>query len=385
MADPTPTPPAPTDWFSRQSPFVRHVLAAVFTVALSLAVTYAAGKLGVTVPSLPTIPVEQLAGPPPSAGAMGWVNDPDAVAAVRSALPAGERFFGDTPAGKALHGNDGTVLLSDKVKQVLGRHLPARDQGQVGCCVSFGTGTAVDYLQLCQMAEGAALEFKAACNEAIYGGSRKQIGGGRIRGDGSVTAWAGDWVKRYGVVPREKIGQYDLTAYSEGRARSWGQSGCPADLEPVARESPVKGIAFARTADEVAKAVRQRYTVAVGSQVGFGAVGPYHRDKDGFLKANGSWGHCQAILGVRDDSRRGFLIVNSWGPNWVDGPTGGYDLPDGSYWVDWATVDRMAAEGDCVVFSDATGWPARKIDWFADARPAPRKKLAFDTPFALAP
>ena len=300
---------------------------------------------------------------PKSAGAMGWVNDPESVAAVRDTLPVGERYFGDTPAGKALHGNDGTVLLSDRVKKVLGKHLAARNQGSVGCCVSFGTGTAVEYLQCSQKADGESLEFKPVCNEAIYGGSRKQIGGGQIRGDGSVTAWAGEWVKQFGVIPREKVGGYDLTAYSESRARSWGQSGCPKDLEAEAKKSPVKGIAFARSADEVAKAIRQGYTVAVGSQVGFGAVGPYRRDADGFLNRNGTWGHCQAVVGVRDDKRKGFLFVNSWGKDWVGGPTGGYDIPDGSYWVDWDTMDAMANEGDCVVFSDAVGFPARKLSW----------------------
>jgi len=325
-----------------------------------------------TPPSIPVIPMQTApeAAPPEPPRAMGWVNDPLAVNAVKMTLPMGERNFRDTAAGKALHGNDGTVLLSDPAKQLLGRHLDAEDQGQVGCCTSEGSGTAVNYLQLNQIAAGDAKEFKRACNEAIYGGARFQIGGNRIRGDGATTAWCGQWLKDYGVVPRDKnVAGFDLTVYSESRARSWGDTGCPKVLEPIAKESPVKGIAFATSADEVAKAIRQRYTVAVGSQQGFGARGPFVRDKDGFLAPSGTWGHCQAVIGVRDDNRKGFLFCNSWGSKWISGPTGGYDIPDGCYWVDWNVADRMFAEGDCIVFSDAVGFPARQLDWFTKKKP----------------
>lgn len=385
---PTPTPPA-NGWFSRQSPMVRHLIQSAGTVLIALFVAWAASKLGVTAPPIPDMPLQQPSQlvSQQSPGPMGWVHDPEAVRAVRDRLPAGEKFFGDTPAGKAFHGNDGTILLSDAAKKVFGSHLPARNQGSVGCCPSFATGTAAEYLELNQIASGAPLEFKPICTEAIYGGSRKQIGGGRIRGDGSVTAWCGQWVKDYGVIPREKVGQYDLTTYSEARARQWGNLGCPKDLEPVAKNSPIKGITFARSADEVAKALRQGYSIGIGANIGFGSSGPYVRDKDGFLNRSGTWGHSQAVIGVRDDHRKGFLFCNSWGSDWASGPTGGYDIPAGCYWVDWDTMNAMIRENDdCVVFSDAVGFPARQLDWFtAVPRPPARKLHQLDTVFALAP
>ena len=52
------------------------------------------------------------------------------------------------------------------------------------------------------------------------------------------------------------------------------------------------GLIFALTAsplvmaEEAAKALRQGYPIAVGSQVGFGTT----RDKDGFLNRSGTWG-----------------------------------------------------------------------------------------------
>ena len=297
----------------------------------------------------------------------GWNADPAAVEAVRGTLP--DPWFSGTPAFKAFRGNDsGTVIHSDVVKMVLGRHLPARDQGSVGSCVSFGTCSAIEYLILLQIAaalpQPPPIEYRNLVQEAMYGLSRVEIGGGKIRGDGSVTAWAGEAARKYGVIPRGHHGPLDLNLYSESRCREWGKKGLPDDLEPVAKLSPVKGITFAKTAAEVDRAIRQGYTVAVGSGIGFGNSGPYRRDKDGFLKQSGQWGHCMAVIGVRDD-RKGFLFLNSWGDDWVSGPTGGMDIPPGSFWVDWKTADKMFAEGDCVIFSDAVGFPAKDPldDW----------------------
>ena len=388
MADTQGTPPQSVPQPMPAPPPAVAVLPVAALTGVHLAAAWASLALGVLLalvtifrggtPALPVVPVvpdgvqQHVPTDPPT----GWVDDPAAVKAVRESLPVGERYFGDTPAGKAVHGDTGTILLSEAAKKVFGAHLPARDQGQVGSCVSFGCATAAEYLQLQQIASGERLEFKPLCQEAIYGGSRKQIGGGVIRGDGSVTAWAGRWVKEYGLIPREKVGQYDLTAYSEARCRQWGQSGCPKDLEPVAKQSPVKGISFVRSADEAAKAIRQGYPLAVGSQVGFGTT----RDKDGFLNRSGTWGHCMMVAGVRDDNRPGFLFVNSWGNDWVRGPTGPFDIPPGSFWVDWATADQMFAEGDAIALSDATGFPARTLDWFTGR---PRRAERSDL-FALA-
>jgi hypothetical protein len=306
----------------------------------------------------------------------GWNSDPDAVAAVQSALP--EPWFSDTLAFRAFRGADtGTVIHSDAVKMVLGRHLPARDQGGVGSCVSFGSCSAIEYLMLLQIAaalpQPSPIEYRDLVQEAMYGLSRVEIGGGKIRGDGSVTAWAGEAARKFGVIPRGTHAGVDLNLYSESRCREWGKKGLPDDLEPISRLSPVKGITFAKTAAEVDRAIRQGYTVAVGSQIGFGNSGPYKRDKDGFLKQSGNWGHCMAVIGVRDD-RKGFLFLNSWGDDWVSGPTGGMDIPPGSFWVEWRTAEKMFAEGDCVIFSDAVGFPAKDPldDWLIRALPAPR-------------
>lgn len=309
----------------------------------------------------------------------GWHNDPGRVDAVAKTLV--EPRFSQTPAYRAFRGGpEGTVLLSDFAKKVHGgQHIPTLDQGDIGSCVGNGTSNACRYLVDRQNFElMTAHKPFTPCSElvteAIYGLARHEIGHDAIRGDGAVTAEAGKAVQIYGVIPRGVYGKHDLSKYSVPLCRSWGESGLPNELEPIAKQSPVHGITLARTADEVAKAIRQGYTVACGSRVGFGSRGPYKRDKDGFLKASGTWGHCMAVIGVRAGTRPGFLFLNSWGTNWVSGPTGiddsgkAFDIPAGSFWVDYKTADRMFAGGDCVIFADAVGFPAKETldDWFID-------------------
>jgi hypothetical protein len=300
----------------------------------------------------------------------GCIEDPEACDEVRQSLPVGQRYWEDTPAGKAVGvaDADGDVLLSDAAKNLLGRHLPARDQGNVGSCVGKGSTTAVEYLLIGQaVADGLGADaFRELSSEVAYAGSRVEIGKGRIRGDGSVTAWSGQWYRQFGAVPRAVYGPIDLRRYSADRCREWGRTGVPDSLEPTARQFPVKGITFAKSASDVVSAIKQRYTVAIGSRIGFGNRMPLTRDADGFLRPTGSWGHCMAYVGYVGGRRPGILCVNSWGEDWVRGPTGGHDLPPGSFLVDLSVVDQMCREGDAIIFSDATDFPARPL-WFVQA------------------
>jgi hypothetical protein len=315
----------------------------------------------------------------------GWINDPNEVEFVRATnrIPN----FGDTPAGKASLSGDGDVFLWEFAKAVTGDVLPDRNQGGVGSCVSFGTACAVEHLLLAQIVQarmngGQAKDFKALCQEVIYGGSRVEIGGGRISGDGSVGAWAAQFIAQYGVIPREKIEGYDLTTYSESLCRKWGREGVPAKLETVAKQSPVKGTALVRTAAEAEKAIRQGYAIAVCSNQGFASA----RDSQGFAAPQGTWYHCMAIIGVKKGSRPGFFIQNSWGSDWISGPRFPTDAPAGGFWADWGTVERMLKQGDSWAFSDAVGFPSRELDFFIKAEPRRKQQLKlFDAEFALAP
>ena len=71
----------------------------------------------------------------------GWLDVPDAVAAVAEALPCG--WFGDTEAGADDSALPKSVYLWDAARKVLGGLLPPRNQGQVGSCVSFAAARAI--------------------------------------------------------------------------------------------------------------------------------------------------------------------------------------------------------------------------------------------------
>jgi len=209
-----------------------------------------------------------------------------------------------------------------------------------------------------QIANEADESFRDLVQEVIYGGSRVEVGGGRIRGDGSVGAWAAKWVKDYGVIARGIYGSRDLRVYSEARCREYGRRGVPDELEPLAKQHPVKGIASVRSWDECRAAIRNGYPVVVCSDQGF----EMERDADGFCHPHGTWYHAMAVIGVRGGDRPGGFLLNSWGPNAHSGPRFPPDAPVAGFWVDAAVLDRMLKQGDSWAFSQLRGFPPGKVN-----------------------
>lgn len=328
-------------WYHRINP---NWVGWAVTFAVAAAVALLSGKPIPPPPPLPDGPLFQ-----------GWVEDKEAVDSVQDKQAF--KSFGETPAGRVVLGEEEKdVFLWDACRKVTGDILPARNQGQVGSCVSFGTASAIEHLLCVQIVlNGNKTQYKDLAQEVIYGGSRVQIGGGRIRGDGSVGAWAADFVQKYGVVARdaEELGQY-----SESRCREWGRSGVPDKYLKIAKESPVKSVVLVKNSGEAKKSIRQRYPIAVCSNQGFS----FQRDKDGFAAPKGTWAHCMAIVGYTQEPRPGFFILNSWGDKIHTGPLGKGNPSPAGFWADEKVVDRMLAQGDSWAFSDAVGFPARKID-----------------------
>jgi hypothetical protein len=293
----------------------------------------------------------------------GWVSDSDAVAAVSAQLEI--KVFSDTPAGqvpardlpKSVYGWKAYVNL-------FGRPPPVKNQFDIGSCVSFGTNTAVERTLAAEILrrKGAPAEFSLFAEEATYGGSRVEVGGGRIRGDGSVGAWAAQFVTKWGMVPRQKYDTIDLTTYSTTICRDWGRAGVPPEFEAVARRYPIKSTVRVNSWADAKASLAQDYNIAVCSNQGFSR----QRDARGVVRAQGNWAHCMALDGYHTDeggSEYGH-ITNSWGETYHTGPVGwGDPNPDG-FWVESAVIDRMLKQGDSWSFSGVTGFPARKpLDW----------------------
>jgi len=283
----------------------------------------------------------------------GWVRNPDEVARVMEGLPT--PVFGDTPAGAAEEPLPDEVYLWDACRKVTGAVLPPRDQGAVGSCVGFGTATAIEHTLCAEIAAGDPDGFAPVCQEIVYAGSRVEVGRGRIRGDGSVGAWAAEFVRRWGVLQRGVHGRHDLSLYDPLVCRSLGRTGVPDDLEPACRRHPVAGVARVTRFAEACRALASGYGIAVCSSQGFGT----RRDADGFAPPRGTWNHCMALVGFRRRGRPGGYILNSWGPGAHTGPTGPGDPPPGGFWADAAVVDAMLGQGDSWAFSKVAGFPAK--------------------------
>jgi hypothetical protein len=290
----------------------------------------------------------------------GWVKDPVAVDEVLGGLR--HPVFGVAAAPLQDSGKGKVVLLYKALEKVMGR-FPVHEQ-TIGDCVSHGHGLGIDVLSAVQILAGSSEEWKGETStEVIYAGSRVEVGKGQLgRGDGSIGAWAAKAVSEtIGTVVRGKYASIDLTTYSGKRAQQWGmpRAGVPDELEPAAREHPVKTVSLVRTYEEARDAIANGYPVAVCSNQGFSS----RRDESGFARAQGSWSHCMVWTGVDDAvSRPGVLNNNSWGPNWINGPKR-HDQPDGSFWIDADVVNRMLRSNDSFALSGYLGFPAQAIDY----------------------
>jgi hypothetical protein len=296
----------------------------------------------------------------------GWIRDPETI--VANLDQAKTLHFAQTPAGKAVMG-DGDAFLWRAVQKhtrLPAGKYPNVNQKNVGCCVGTGWKHCADVVQATAIAGGAQFEWKPICAEAIYGGSRVEVGGGRISGDGSLGAWAAKWSReRGGLLPMEKIGAHDLTVFDPLRARDWGRRGVPDELEPFAKTHPVKGCALVTSWTDVKRSVQQGYPVAVCSDQGF----RMERDATGRARPQGVWPHCLALVAVRSGPNEGAFLLNSWGDQAHTGPVWPPDMPVAGFWADASVIDRMVRQGDSFALADVAGFPARKPkpDWFVRA------------------
>ncbi len=324
---------------------------------------------------------------------MGWDYDPVAIAGVKAGLKY--PVFAKTPVGEMAEADlPDYVGLWDLATKAIKQQIPTRDQKQVGSCVAFGAVCAVEYLQVAQMVAQMLIglpppEFKSLSQEVMYGLARVQIGGGQLRGsDGAVGAWAAKAANEYGVVARAKYGSVDLTEYSESRCRQYGDNGPPKELLPEAKLHLVKSISPIKTTADLRRALANCYPVSVASNVGYGMRGPYVRDNDGILNPSGSWSHQMCFIGYYKHPTRGYLycIMNSWGREWVKGPRGQGEPPDGSFWVTEANAQRMLNADDSWAFSNLADWAKQPLDWFVKVELKPRRlqKLNLFNEVALA-
>lgn len=363
-----------------------------------------AGLLGLAA----VVVVRELARPGPAAGSaaddenFGYQPDPAGVERFLAELP--QPLFRDAGAETIREAKGADTFLYRAAYRAhaarYGKPWVVERQG-IGDCTSWGWAHGIWVAQCVDWETGRIGEPPPfPSTEAIYGGSRVEArgrpgdGAAPVGGwsDGSYGAACARWVRDWGVVYREEVGGHDLRAYSPDRAKKWGAYGCGGQsdggkLDTIAKKHPATHVALVKTWAEAAAAVEAGFPIAVCSLVGFESV----RDQHAYARTSGQWAHCMVFIAVRYQKNGSpsdaLLCLNSWGPRWISGPKWPEDMPEGSFWVTRATVERMLAnQPDSFAVGSISGFGWRDLDNGAFLTPAPpeaRVSPAADFVFGL--
>jgi hypothetical protein len=261
--------------------------------------------------------------------------------ALRQAAP--HLFGGSTPTGP--------VLLYKAWSDVLGNY-PDYPAQQIGDCVSFGHGHGNDLLQCIEIKLGEPVDYRETDTEFIYAASR-EVAGILGTSDGSYGAAAVKAMTTIGMVSREMLSAGGT--YSGDRAKEWGRTGPPRDLETKAAPYKLGSAALVSTWNDLVAAITNGYPVTICTDQGFSLT----RDADGFCAASGTWGHCMLLAGVRFD-RPGACIIQSWGPDMPSGSTA-LGQPSFSFWAEQSVIEQILAEGDSWALSKAPAFMQREL------------------------
>ncbi len=257
---------------------------------------------------------------------------------------AASRLYGGPP-------QTDPVLLYKAWSDVLGQ-FPNYPAQEIGDCVSFGHGHGNDLLQCIEIRLGEAVDYRETDTEFIYSASR-EVAGILGTSDGSYGAAAVKAMTTIGMLSREMLGT-DGT-YSGDRAKEWGQSGPPHDMETKAAPYKLGSAALVSTWDDLVAAITSGYPVTICTDQGFTLT----RDSGGFCAASGTWGHCMLLAGVRFD-RPGACIIQSWGPDVPSGPTV-LGQPSFSFWAERDVIERILGEGDCWALAKTPSFTKRDL------------------------
>jgi|WetSurMetagenome_2_1015567.scaffolds.fasta_scaffold06167_3 hypothetical protein len=256
------------------------------------------------------------------------------------------------------------AILWPFLEKVMGSPFKPHTQ-EIGDCVSHAYGLGVDVLTAVQIVKRDSPQRWVAesATEIIYAGGRIEIGRDMYNqryGEGMDGYTAAGFLKKYGVLLRQKYLNWDFTQYSGRVARQLGNSGVPNELEPLCKLHPIGWAALVQSWEEARDCIFNGYPVILCSNQGFNTR--RGRDKDGFLPPGGSWNHALLLAGIDEACNRpGGCIINSWGSDWVEGGTK-LNQPLGSFWADAKVIDRMCKQGDTIALSSYAGYPRQNYD-----------------------
>jgi hypothetical protein len=192
-------------------------------------------------------------------------------------------LFGD--ASKKIN-NSGKGKLSIPYKSVLKfEKNPYNERQTVGDCVSHGTRNA------CDVSRAVEIDINNEREDWVAKGATEAIYGARgFSGEGMSCSRAAEFVSKIGgiVVRKNYPGVADFSKYNGSLGAGWGGRGLPDKVIDTANDHQIKTASLIRTVEEARDALANGYGLAVCSNYGFSNT----RDKKGFAKQSGSWGHC---------------------------------------------------------------------------------------------
>jgi hypothetical protein len=301
----------------------------------------------------------------------GWSYRPLAVHAYWASLELPRLFQALARLRVADRDGGQDVFFWELEQKVWGKLLPVWDQGQIGSCVSHGSGKAAEDVLTVQCAvNGDGVPDAEVAREPIYGGSRCEIGGQwGDNQDGSTGAWAAQWLSRYGVCFYVKYAGADLSdGYRVERCKQWGAEGAK-PVEGDAKAHPVQDVAPVTSPEDAWAALGQWKPISICGNISR----TMKRQANGFCPQTGNdWPHCQALRGrcTVKGGRRAVVYQNSWGDylgsenNQVELESGRtIILPAGCYLSDLQEIGADLRQGDTFAYSHAVGFPPTTINW----------------------
>lgn len=232
------------------------------------------------------------------------------------------------------------------------------DPQKTGDCVSHGNKNGADITRSFEILYNGEKESFIArgATEGIYGSRGSS-------GEGMFAHQAVEFLtKTGGVLVRKNYKEVgiDLTNYDAKKGIGWGRSGVPEKLLAEARKNQFQTASLVQTTEEARDLLANGYGIPVCSNYGFGNK----RDKFGIAEPHGTWHHCMEIGGCDDTKKRHssalFLIINSWGPDWINGPK--FEQPEGSFWITEDVMAAMIAQKQTYALSNFDGF-RRRMDW----------------------
>jgi hypothetical protein len=205
-------------------------------------------------------------------------------------------------------------------------------------------------------------EFKYMCSaEACYALGR-EAGNMLGRGDGSYGSAQAKADITMGTLWMTKYDGVDLSTYSGARASSWGASGVPNNLKPIALQTKLKQSYAVKNADEAWTIIGlNKRPIQMCSNVGWEST----KDKTGFCKQSGSWSHALCLCARRTlNGEKQLMVRNSWGDyNYEQVAPVPFDCPRGAFWASFDSVDKAIKQGDSFTKIDVDGFKRVSLNW----------------------